>query len=383
MKKREIVDKPTKEQIQGLRSYRRSSVLCLSFIILLSLWLKITFNTEWHFNDIIVDVISLFIIMFMGILANIKNDFPIFNNRSFIFTKDFLYSIVSFLSLLFFFIIYKNITEPDFISYLASLSFHDLTTILITLFPVFIFIIYLIYIGLKIIDKDKIKKKKELITYSEKIEKSLDSYKNTTINIIFIIMLLSIWIKVGFLITDVIPNIAMELSSIITIITMIVVGNIDNKLKPLYNKHIYLDKYFIYSLLLPYFLIILYAIFSKDFRILVGMAGFVQVTSLLVSMMPLFLVASLLFYFGLQSSSVRKKKEEKIVKSIVVNKVKTNTLIALTLTLIIISMLFYYSFSVIIKNYSLENILQVIILFIPLSVIIYLIIYSCIREINK
>lgn len=383
MKKREIVDKPTKEQIQGLRSYRRASVLCLSFIILLSLWLKITFNTEWHFNDIIVDVISLFIIMFMGILANIKNDFPIFNNRSFIFTKDFLYSIVSFLSLLFFFIIYKNITEPDFISYLASLSFHDLTTILITLFPVFIFIIYLIYIGLKIIDKDKIKKKKELITYSEKIERSLDSYKNTTINIIFIIMLLSIWIKVGFLITDVIPNIAMELSSIITIITMIVVGNIDNKLKPLYNKHIYLDKYFIYSLLLPYFLIILYAIFSKDFRILVGMAGFVQVTSLLVSMMPLFLIASLLFYFGLQSSSVRKKKEEKIVKSIVVNKVKTNTLIALTLTLIIISMLFYYSFSVIIKNYNLENILQVIILFIPLSVIIYLIIYSCIREINK
>ena len=78
-KKKEIINTLSKEQVQGLRSYRRATVLCLNFVIFLSFWFKVSFHSSWHFNDVLVEVLSLFILLFMGILANIKNDFPIFN----------------------------------------------------------------------------------------------------------------------------------------------------------------------------------------------------------------------------------------------------------------------------------------------------------------
>ena len=382
-KKKEIINTLSKEQVQGLRSYRRATVLCLNFVIFLSFWFKVSFHSSWHFNDVLVEVLSLFILLFMGILANIKNDFPIFNMRRVSFTKDFLYSIVLFFTLLFFFVLYKNITEADFISYLASLSFHDLITILVFLFPVFLFLIFLIYIGFRFMDKDKSKEKFSLPVYQEKIEKSLDIYKDVTIKAIFIIMCISIWIKVGFLVDGSIPNIIMELSALFTIFVLFIVGNKDNKLNAFYSRYIYLDRYFVYSLLLPYVLIILYAFFSKDFRIVVGMSGFSQVSSFLVSMMPLFAIASFLFYKGVRLSSLDCTKKNKVGGKKVLNKIRSNALVSFLVTFSILSILFYYSFTVLVKKYNVENLLQIIMLFIPLFVILYLIVYSCIREMNK
>ena len=355
-KKKEIINTLSKEQVQGLRSYRRATVLCLNFVIFLSFWFKVSFHSSWHFNDVLVEVLSLFILLFMGILANIKNDFPIFNMRRVSFTKDFLYSIVLFFTLLFFFVLYKNITEADFISYLASLSFHDLITILVFLFPVFLFLIFLIYIGFRFMDKDKSKEKFSLPVYQEKIEKSLDIYKDVTIKAIFIIMCISIWIKVGFLVDGSIPNIIMELSALFTIFVLFIVGNKDNKLNAFYSRY---------------------------FRIVVGMAGFSQVTSFLVSMMPLFAIASFLFYKGVRLSSLDCTKKNKVGGKKVLNKIRSNALVSFLVTFSILSILFYYSFTVLVKKYNVENLLQIIMLFIPLFVILYLIVYSCIREMNK
>ncbi len=375
------IKKLSKDQIFGLRSYKRATIFTLFFIIIASLWLKISLNPLWSFNDIIVEIVSLFIIIIFGIVANIKNDFPIFQLRNFKFTKNFNYSIVLFLTLLLIFIIYKNITNPDFITYLASLKLHDLITVIVFLLPVFLLIIYLIYIGIRLFDKDSnVNNKFEI--YKESIEESLDKSKRFTINIIFIIMCLSIWIKVGLNNNINLYNVTTEVILLFAIITLFIVGNIDNKLPVFYNNYMYIDKYFIYSLLLPYFLIVIYTIFNSDFRILLNMAGFLQIISVLVSMAPLFFISSLIFY-NANRNVYNRKTRNRVKKSIKVNKVRDNSVISLILTVLILFCLFYYSFTTIVPKYSISNILQVIIILIPLSVIIYLIIYSCIKEINK
>ena len=65
------------------------------------------------------------------------------------------------------------------------------------------------------------------------------------------------------------------------------------------------------------------------------------------------------------------------------NKIRSNALVSFLVTFSILSILFYYSFTVLVKKYNVENLLQIIMLFIPLFVILYLIVYSCIREMNK
>ncbi len=373
----------SKDQIAGLRSYRRSTVITLGVIICLSLWMKISLNPGgWHLNDVLVEVISLFVLILMAILANIKNDFPIFQFRKLKITKDIAYSIVLFFGVLFLFIIYKNIIDPSFIDYLAVLSFHDLTTIIVFLLPVFAFITVLLYFGIGIFDKNKNKNEK-LPVYKESIENSLDQYKSITIRIIFTVTYLSIWIKVGFLTNNFIPNVTFELCAIFTIIVMSIIGNIDNKLRALYSRYIYIDRFFICSILLPYILILLYTVFSKDFRQILILAGFSGIISVLVSMTPLFFLASLLFYKGLRVTNKGEKKSKVIKNAFSKNKIRQNALISLLASLAIIALLFYYSFATIIDNYNIEIILQMIIVFIPLGVIIYLIIYSCMSEINK
>ena len=81
--------KLSKKQLLSLRKYRRKTINILSIITLISLWFKIGLNINWHLNDSITEIITLFILIIMGIVANLKNDFPIFQFRNFELTKEF------------------------------------------------------------------------------------------------------------------------------------------------------------------------------------------------------------------------------------------------------------------------------------------------------
>ena len=100
-------------------------------------------------------------------------------------------------------------------------------------------------------------------------------------------------------------------------------------------------------------------------------------------MIPLFAIASFLFYKGVRLSSLDCTKKNKVGGKKVLNKIRSNALVSFLVTFSILSILFYYSFTVLVKKYNVENLLQIIMLFIPLFVILYLIVYSCIREMNK
>lgn len=373
--------KLTKQQLLGIGKYRRITITILSIMILISIWFKIGLNINWHLNYSITEILTLFILIVMGIIANIKNDFPIFHFRNFELTKEFTYSIITFFSILLLFIIYKNIVDPQFITDLANLSFHDLFSILVLLLPILILMIYLIYFSFKIIDSKKIKQTKKEIIYSNTIENSITYYKSLTIKSIFLLMSISLWVKVGFKPDFVFYTISTELFSIILIILLWIFGNLDNKLEALYNCHIKIDRYLFYSFLLPYLLIIIYSIISSDFRIVIGKLELKEIISLLVYMSPLFFIASTIFYIGCRQPYKLNEAKEKI--KLRQNKETKNVIIALIITLTLTLTLFIYCFTKVVSNYNLENILQAIIIFIPLAVVIYIIIYTEIKQINK
>ncbi len=373
--------KLTKKQLRGLRKFRRKTITIISIISLISLWFKIGLNPNWHFNHVVAEGLTLFILILMGILSNIRNDFPIFQFRKFEFTKEFSYSIITTFSLLFIFIIYKNIVDVNFITYIANLSLHDLSTIIVFITPILLLIIYLIYISFKILDDKQEQFSKKEAIYSTEIERNLNQYKSLTIKFIFIIMLISIWIKIGFNNNFFLSTIITELLSIFSITLLWIIGNIKNKLTPFYNCHFKIDRYFFYSLLLPYLLIVIYSGFNFDFRFLINSMDLKRLISLLVYMSPLFLISSILFYIGCRCPE--KIKDYKKTYHIKKSKERQNVLFSLGLTAILSILLFIYCFTQIAPKHSLENILQAIIIFIPLSVVFYLIIYSEIREFNK
>ena len=59
----------------------------LTILFLISIWFKVGLNPCWHFNDIVLEVVSLFILSVSGITANAKNNFPIFKMRNLNLTK--------------------------------------------------------------------------------------------------------------------------------------------------------------------------------------------------------------------------------------------------------------------------------------------------------
>ena len=369
----------TKSQLYGLRSYRTAMVYVLAVISFISLWFKIL--KTWTFNDIMIEMVTLFIIFFMGIYANINNDFPIFKSRKLSFGKEMAYSITAFFSLLFLFIIYQNMIDPEFVSYVASLSLHDLFGVLVFLLPLGFLIILLIYFSFRCIDGNIFSKKKKMEVYSLDVERSLNRYKVLTVKAITILMLLSIWAKIGLNSNFMFTSCFTEILSVFAVFTLFVVGNIDNKLKPLRNSHIVIDKYFFISILLPYILVCIYAIFSSDFRLAVSAISLKSLISLLVYVSPLFLFASLLFYIGSHDSSVLKNSVGKLFSN--TNKTRFNSFISIIITIAILIGFLYYSFNTILTSYTLENVLQVLLVFLPLALIIYLVILSGVNEINK
>lgn len=372
--------KLTKKQLLGLRNYRRKTILILSLISLISLWFKMGLNITWNLNDVIIEILILFFIVIAGILSNIKNDFPIFQFRKFQFNKEFSYSIITSFSLLFIFIIYKNIVDHNFVSYLAELSIHDLLTLIIFTAPIFLLIIYLIYLGFIIkSSKGKKKTKKELI-YSDNIERSLNQYRSISIKVIYILISISIWIKIGFNPQFTFYEVSTEIFSIIAIITIWIIGNISNKLPALYNCHFKIDRYFFYSIALPYLLIIIYTLINSRFRFLIGILGIKELISLLVIMSPLFMVSSIIFYIGCKNPN--KLNEQKNRLSPKKKKILINTLTSLIITLFLSIGTIVYCFSKM-STFNLENILQSIIVLIPISTVLYIILYNEMKKINK
>ncbi len=366
----------SKSQLYGLRSYRAATFKVLTILFLVSIWFKVGLNPCWHFNDIVLEVVSLFILFVCGITANAKNNFPIFKMRNFEFTKEFTYSITSFFVLLFVFILYKNIVSPEFISYLAELSFHDICSLLVFFFPVSCLLIYLIYLSYKITYKTK--REKVFEKYDDKTERSLNRYKVFAIKSIFLLMYISLWIKLGLFGDFKDYDLFIEIYSIITIILMFIVGNKDNKLPALHNFHFKIDRYFFYSVLLPYVLVLLYYIFSSNFRGMIAVLDFRKIISLFVFMSPLFFISSLIFYIGCRypnfiSKSVKNDKNRKI---------RFNAIVSFLISFIVIVLSFLFAISTVHME-SAETVLQLLIVFIPLFVIIYLVIFNSLNEINK
>lgn len=365
-------------QIDGIRNSRCIILRTLTVILLVSLWYKIGINSNWHFNEVVPEVISVFVLIVIGILANIKNDLPIFQMRRLELNKEFLYSIILSFTLLFFFIIYKNIVDTNFINYIAELSFHDTCSLVVFLAPFFLLMIYLIYLGFRLFDKNLKKNKRKV--YDAIVERRFASYKSLTIKIISLIMFMSLWYKVGFTTTFTLWDVLVEIICLLTVVILFISGNVVNDLPALYNNYIVVNKYLFYSILLPYFLVLVYYLINKQFRGYISLMSFKGLISIVVYMFPLFLAASLLFYKGCfianKTEKVRKNAKKK-------NKIIENALISFGLTVISGFLLFLYIYTNILKVYNLENILQGIIVFIPLCVIIYLILYSGIKYINK
>ena len=110
-----------------------------------------------------------------------------------------------------------------------------------------------------------------------------------------------------------------EIYSIITIIIMYIVGNKDNKLPALHNFHFKIDRYFFYSVLLPYVLVLIYYIFSSNFRGMIAALDFRKIISILVTYVSTFLYKSSLIFYILDVDilillvkSVKKNKNRKI-----------------------------------------------------------------------
>ena len=194
-------------------------------------------------------------------------------------------------------------------------------------------------------------------------------------------MLLSLWAKIGLNSAFNITGCLTELLSVFAVLTLFIVGNIDNKLEPFHNFHFKIDKYFFISLLLPYCLLIIYAIFNSDFRLAVSVIDIRSLISLLVYVSPLFLVASLTFYIGSRKGDILKIDKRRIFAK--KNKAKFNSFLAIVITIIIVIGFLYYALRRILITYTLENILQILLVFLPLALIIYLVILDGLTEINK
>lgn len=368
------VKKLNKRQLVGIRSCRAETVKILVILLCMALWVKIGLNQNWHLSEVLPEVISIFVLFVMGLLINIKNDFPIFQMRKFEFSKNFLYSIILAFSLLFIFIIYKNIVDPNFINYIAGLSLHDICSVIVFLLPIFLFVIYLIYLNFKFFDKSNTKKKARV--YNEVVEASIVGYKSLMIKVILLIMAISLWYKAGFLGVFNFQDVYVEIICLLAIFCLFIVGNLENRLSLFYNNRVQIGSSLVASVLLPYFLVLVYALLNRDFRVVLFSMSLKEYISLFIYMSPLFLGASLLFYKGCGKESKKQVSKKK-------NKIVQNAIISFVITLVGALLLFLYIYFSILDIFTFETFLQIIMLFIPLCVIIYLVLYSGIRYINK
>lgn len=372
----------TEKQNKLFRYYRLFTIWVISLILGLSIWAIMINNIEWTISDIIFPVVGLLVISISGMFGNANNNFSIFHIRGIRITKERLISILIGLFFPILFMIYIMVNDESFMDYVSNISLHNFITLSVYAVPVFLFITLIIYFGYLIVAPRT--KRKNVPQYKEEIEASLDSHKKVAINIVFLLSFVSIWTKIALVDTWTFTSIIVELLVIIAVLAVRIIANRDNKLPWNYRQGKLLDKVFFISLAVPYLLVVLYYIVSSNFRLIISTMEIKTVISTLVYLLPLFvfgaatITAVTKFQDKCKNSS---KVEVKITKRMA--KRNENILYSLILTAIFIMLLFIYIITKIITDIDIEILLQIWTMLIPLSVIIYIVLYYSVKDINR
>ncbi len=372
----------TEKQNKLFRYYRLFTIWVVSLILGLSIWAIMINNIEWTISDIIYPVIGLLVISISGMFGNANNNFPIFHIRGIRITKERLISILIGLFFPILFLIYIMVNDESFMDYVSNISLHNFITLSVYAIPVFLFITLIIYFGYLIVAPRT--KRKNVPQYKEEIEASLDSHKKTAINVVFLLSFISIWTKISLVDTWTFSSIIVELLVVIAILTIRIVANRDNKLPWNYRQGKILDKIFFISLAIPYLLVVLYYLFSSNFRLVISTIEIKTIISTLVYLLPLFVFGAATIEAVIKFQDKCKngnKSEVKITKKMA--KRNENILYSLVLTAIFIMLLFIYIITRILTDINMEILLQIWTMLIPLSVIIYIVLYYSVKDINR
>ena len=372
----------TEKQIKIFRYYRLVTIWVLSLIFILSIWGIMINNIEWTFSDVAYPTISLMMILLAGMFGNANNNFPVFHIRGIRITRERLISILLGILFPIFFVIYIMVTDESFMSYVSNISLHNFITLTVYAIPVFLFITLIVYFGYLVVAPKT--KRKSIPQYKEEVEKSLDAHKTTAINIVLLLSFISLWIKISLTEAWYLKDIIVELISIISIFTIRILANKDNKLPITYRQGKLLDKSFFLALLVPYLVVICYYAISRDFRVIISVLEIRTIISTLVYLLPLFVFGAIIVEALLKLEKHCDKndiKELKITKKVA--KRNENILISVLLTAVAIILIFIYIITKIITSVDLEILLQMWTILIPLAVIIYIVLYYSIRDINR
>ena len=371
------------EQEKKFRYYRRITVSIVFFILCLSIWTIMMNDINWSFNDILFQTISLIVIIICGMFGNVVNNFSLFHLRSIKMTKQRLSSVLIGLFFPLVFVIYVMVTNDTFMDYIRNISLHNFITLGVYSLPIVILISFIIYLGY-VISSPKYKRKK-IPEYEEKTEISLDSYKSLGINVVTTFSLISIWIKIALNINWNFDSITTEFVVLLIMLVMKVIANGKNKLPWYYSDKITINKYKVLPVFIPYVLVLLLAVVSSSFRLKLSLIGYKKVTSMLIFLLPLFIVCYFILVYILKLLSKvcsENKKEVRVItkKQYVRNE---NIIISFSLTVIFILLLFIYILTNILTYLNVEILLQLFTVLIPLGVVIYLVFYYSIININK
>lgn len=369
----------SEKQIKLFRYYRLFTIWLISLVLALSIWTIMINNINWTFSDVAYPLLALMIVVISGMYANANNNFPLLHIRGIRITKERLTSILIGLFFPIVFLIYIMVNDESFMDYVNNITLHNFITLCVYGIPVFLFITMIIYFGYLVVSPKT--KRKSVPQYKEETELSLDFHKKTAINIVLLFSFISLWTKLALSDTWGLSNIFVELIVIFVIFAIRIIANRDNKLPWNYRQGKALDKVFFISLLIPYILIAIYYLISSDFRLIVSTLEVKTLISTLVYLLPLFVLGALTTQTLVKCQKKAQKDGIKITKKIA--KRNENILLSIVITAIFILLLFIYIITKILTDIDLEILLQIWTILIPLSVIIYIVIYYSVKDINK
>jgi len=369
----------SEKQIKLFRYYRLFTIWLISLVLALSIWTIMINNINWTFSDVAYPLLALMIVVISGMYANANNNFPLLHIRGIRITKERLTSILIGLFFPIVFLIYIMVNDESFMDYVNNITLHNFITLCVYGIPVFLFITMIIYFGYLVVSPKT--KRKSVPQYKEETELSLDFHKKTAINIVLLFSFISLWTKLALSDTWGLSNIFVELIVTFVIFAIRIIANRDNKLPWNYRQGKALDKVFFISLLIPYILIAIYYLISSDFRLIVSTLEVKTLISTLVYLLPLFVLGALTTQTLVKCQKKTQKDEIKITKKIA--KRNENILLSIVITAIFILLLFIYIITKILTDIDLEILLQIWTILIPLSVIIYIVIYYSVKDINK
>ena len=379
----------SKTKKNSLRFYKEKTLYLLTFILCISLWVTMVNNTKWTFNDILYELVCLVVIVICSMYSNLSNGFSIFHLRIFRMTRERLTSLLIGLAFPISYIIFKAVQDSVIESFIRSISFHNFLSLFMYFIPFVLFVAVLIYYSYVILEPKR-SKKRQYEQYSEEIESSIARYNSMSLNMILIISLFSIWFKLAFNLSWSFDNISTEIIVFLIFVFMKVLGNTRNGLDWYHAEKFKFNKYFILTFLVPYIVMLFLFIVNKSFRIKLEFLGIKYVVSYLMYLLPLFIICSAVISyivselsnvdFGFSKSDIKQDKKvlsrEKALR-------KENILFAITLTIIFIQLSWIYILTSIVTYLTVELLLQMFMLFIPLAIIFYIVFYYSLKEINR